>query len=102
MKLSRKDKLYSRQLGLIGTLYECSPSGFSDTITVGERSALSVYYFTDREIDVDDIFAYGARIRTEDPVLAARAESALRKMAAEFGVDARELELLFDDRLSRC
>jgi hypothetical protein len=95
MKLTAADKKYSDQSSLAGTLYECEPQGFGDLVSQEELKALSNYYFMDREVDVEDIYAYRKQLLLSQPELVSRAEQALKKVAKAYKIDDLTIEKLF-------
>jgi len=92
MELSPENKKYADQMGLAGVLYGCEPEGFQDDVTPEEMSAMSVYYFAGRDVDVDNMFDYKARIKADSPELVMLAERALRKVAHIYHVDENEIK----------
>lgn len=84
-------------MGLAGVLYDCEPRGFGDEITNEEKDAMNVYYFTGREVNVDNMFEYRKQVEEDMPEVVVLAKNALHKVAAKYRVDKLEVEELFSE-----
>jgi len=70
---------YEKRVNLIEDLYDFHPEYFQ-ALTPAQRGALSVYYFAERDVNVESVHQYRREVLSNNPELAVDTDDAFRAL----------------------